>query len=149
MADGNGGQIIDNVVYDNADRGIQLYPDAHRTLVLHNTVDGNGSGVVYSERSSGNRVRDNIFTNSVVRWNAETFNLWGRGNLFAGNCVRAGNRNSRYNENGGVALPRMVAQHGNRRAHRDVYFSRRAGDFRIRRNSSCAGKGAPDWVAGP
>ena len=149
VADGNGGQIIDNVVYDNADRGIQLYPDAHGTLVLHNTVDGNGSGVVYSERSSGNRVRDNIFTNSVVRWNAETFNLWGRGNLFAGNCVRAGNRNSRYNENGGVALPRMVAQHGNRRAHRDVYFSRRAGDFRIRRNSSCAGKGAPDWVAGP
>ena len=149
MADGSGGEIVDNVVYDNADRGIQLYPDAHGTLVLHNTVDGNGSGVVYSERSSGNQVRDNIFTNSVVRWNAETFNLYGHGNLFAGNCVRAGNRNREYNEHGGVALSPMVSQHGNHRARGGVYFSRRAGDFRIHRGNSCAGKGAPDWVAAP
>ena len=149
VADGSGGEIVDNVVYDNADRGIQLYPDAHGTLVLHNTVDGNGSGVVYSERSSGNQVRDNIFTNSVVRWNAETFDLYGHGNLFAGNCVRAGNRNREYNEHGGVALSPMVTQHGNHRARGGVYFSRRAGDFRIHRGNSCAGKGAPDWVAAP
>jgi parallel beta-helix repeat protein len=147
VADGNGGEIADNVVYDNADRGIQLYPNAHDTLVLRNTVDGNGSGVVYSEGSSGNQVRDNVFTNSVVRWNAETFNLYGYGNVFAGNCVRAGNRNRQYNQNGGVELPRMVAQRGNHRARKDVYVSRRAGDFRVRRGSPCAGKGAPDWIA--
>jgi len=149
VADGNGGEIIDNVVFDNADRGIQLYPDAHGTLVVHNTVDGNGSGVVYSERSSGNKVRDNIFTNSVVRWNAETYNLRGSGNLFSDNCVRAANRNPRYNERGGVALPRRVAQRANRRARDPVYLARAAGDYRVRRTSACAGKGAPDAIAAP
>ena len=33
----------DNVIYRNADRGIQLFPDALQTTAVHNTVDGNGS----------------------------------------------------------------------------------------------------------
>jgi parallel beta-helix repeat protein len=149
VADGSGGEISDNVVFGNADRGIQLYPNAHGTVVAHNTVDGNGSGVVFSERSSGNQVRDNVFTNSVVRWNAETYNLSGSGNRFLGNCVRAANRDPQYNENGGVALPRQVIQHGNRRTHDSVYVARRAADYRVLPTSACAGKGAPDWVAAP
>jgi parallel beta-helix repeat protein len=149
VANGTHGEIRDNVVFSNADRGVQLYPDARGTLVIHNTVDGNGSGVVFSERSSGNQVRDNVFTNSVVRWNAETFNLSGSGNRFSGNCVRAGNRDPQYNENGGVALPRNVVQHGNRRTHDSVYVARRAADFRVLPTSACAGKGAPDSTAAP
>jgi parallel beta-helix repeat protein len=149
VADGYNGEIRDNVVYANADRGIQLYPDAHFTLVVHNTVDGNGSGLVFSERSSGNQVRDNVFTNSVVRWNAETFRLSGEGNRFTGNCVRAANPDPQYDENGGVALPGSVAQSANRRARDAVYVARAAGDFRIRGASACAGRGAPDSVAAP
>jgi parallel beta-helix repeat protein len=147
VADGYNGLIRDNVVFDNADRGIQLYPDARFTTVVHNTVDGNGSGIVFSERSAGNRVRDNVFTNSVVRWNAETFNLSGWGNRFSGNCVHPGNRDPQYNANGGVELPRRVSQSGNRVARDPVYGARAAGDFRILPGSACAGKGAPDSVA--
>jgi parallel beta-helix repeat protein len=147
VADGTGGEIRGNVVFDNADRGIQLFPDARFTTVVHNTVDGNGSGIVLSERSAGNTVRDNLFTNSLVRWNAETFRLTGRGNRFAANCVRPGNRDPEYNANGGVALPRRVSQSANRIARDPVYEGRDTGDFRVLPGSACAGKGAPDSVA--
>ncbi|MEA2352843.1 MAG: hypothetical protein QOG41_2444 [Thermoleophilaceae bacterium] len=149
VAAGYNGEIRDNVVYDNADRGIQLYPEAKYTVVEHNTVDGNGSGIIFSEWSAANRVQNNVFSNSVVRWNAETFRLHGRGNRFAGNCVRPGNSDPDYNEHGGIALPSSVAQHGNRVAHDSVYGARAAGDLRVLPTSACAGKGAPDSVAAP
>jgi parallel beta-helix repeat protein len=149
VADGRGGVIRDNVVFRNADRGIQLYPEARGTLVAYNTVDGNGSGVIFSERSSYNRVENNVFTNSVVRWNAETFNLRGSGNRFQGNCVRAGNPNPDYNDHAGVALPRAVSQQANRVARGSVYVDRSAGDLRLQSGSVCAGKGAADSVAAP
>ena len=147
VADGVRGEIRDNVVYRNADRGIQLYPDARFTTVVHNTVDGNGSGLVLSKRSAGNVVRDNVFTNSIVRWNAETFQLTGAGNRFAGNCVRAGNADPEYDANGGVALPSPVVVTGTRVATDAVFRDRARGDLRILPGSACAGKGAPDAIA--
>ena len=149
VADGRGGLIRDNVVYGNADRGIQLYPDAHGTTVVNNTVDGNGSGIVFSERSAKNVVRDNVFSNAVRRWNAESFQLVGRGNAFVGNCVHAGNPDHEYDLNGGIALPPLVAQSGNRAAGVALYVDRAVGDFRIAPGSACAGQGAPDSVAAP
>ena len=150
VADGRGGLIRDNVVYGNADRGIQLYPDAHGTTVVNNTVDGNGSGIVFSERSANNVVRDNVFSNAVRRWNAESFNLSGRGNEFASNCMRAGNPDSDYDANGGVALPRLVWQRGNHGAGNAIlYANRPAKDFRIADGSPCKGDGAPDSVGVP
>jgi nitrous oxidase accessory protein NosD len=147
VADGVHGEIRDNVVYGSADRGIQLYPDARFTRVVHNTVDGNGSGLVLSKRSAGNLVRDNLFTNSLVRWNAETFRLTGAGNRFDGNCVRGGNPDPDYDADGGVALPRQVEQTGTRVARDRVYQDPAHGDFRVLRASACAGKGAPVSVA--
>jgi parallel beta-helix repeat protein len=149
VADGWDGVIKNNVVFHNADRGIQLYPNARNTIVEHNTVDGNGSGIVFSERSSGNRVRDNVFSNSIVRWNAESYNLTGRDNHFDGNCVRAGNSDPEYNQNGGVALPPRVVQRWTRPTRDGVYVNRSAHDFRIAPGSWCRGKGAPGSVARP
>jgi parallel beta-helix repeat protein len=150
VADGRGGLIRDNVVYANADRGIQLYPDAHGTTVVNNTVDGNGSGIVFSERSAKNTVRDNVFSYSVRRWNAESWRLSGRGNSFVDNCVRPGNADQGYNANGGVALPWLVSQSGNHDpGDSGLYRDRAAGDFRIVQGSACAGQGAPASVAAP
>jgi parallel beta-helix repeat protein len=149
VADGRDGAIRDNVIFNNADRGIQLYPDARGTTVANNTVDGNGSGIVFSRRSARNTVRDNVFSNAVRRWNAESFNLTGRGNSFLGNCVRPGNPNDEYNENGGVALPRLVWQARNYSTRDPVYRDRARGDFRIPPESACAQDGARDSVAAP
>ena len=149
ISDGRDGVIRDNVVYDNADRGIQLYPNANGTKVVHNTVDGNGSGVIFSDESAGNLVHDNVFSNAVVRWNAESWRLVGRGNRFTANCVHAGNPDPGYNENGGVSLPPIVAQADNVGATDDPYRDRKGGDYRLRDGSVCAGMGARESVAKP
>ena len=36
----DGARITDNWIYDNADRGVQLFPDAQRTYVARNVIDG-------------------------------------------------------------------------------------------------------------
>jgi parallel beta-helix repeat protein len=149
VADGRHGLIRDNVIYGNADRGIQLYPEAFRTTIVRNTVDGNGSGLIFSQRSARNAVRDNVFTNAQVRWNAESWRLSGVGNRFVDNCVRPGNPDPGYNRNGGVRLPERVAQSGTVAISRETYRDRGRGDFRLAEGSPCAGKGAPEAVAAP
>jgi parallel beta-helix repeat protein len=149
VADGYNGVIWGNAIFDNADRGIQLYPDAKYTEVAHNTVDANGSGIIFSQRSAGNRVHDNVFSNAVVRWNAESYRLSGYGNRFEHNCIHAGNPNSEYNQNGGIALSWRVTQADNVQARDPVYGHRGEDDLRVLGTSACAGKGAPSWVAAP
>ena len=40
--------IRDNWIYDNADRGIQLYPDADGSTITGNVIDSNGEGIVFA-----------------------------------------------------------------------------------------------------
>src|SRR5204863_5834944 len=86
-------KIVENVVYDNADRGIQLYPDAQGTLVRGNVIDGNGEGVIFSgvgsTASNDNVVENNVITNSTIRHNIESYypDIAGSGNVARNNCV--------------------------------------------------------------
>jgi len=88
--------IRNNWIYDNADRGIQLYPDAQGTLVTGNVIDGNGEGVIFGgsdkTASSNNIVEHNVITNSRLRDNVES--SWGgpigTGNIARNNCVGGG-----------------------------------------------------------
>ncbi|HEX8647856.1 MAG TPA: right-handed parallel beta-helix repeat-containing protein [Thermoleophilaceae bacterium] len=141
VVDAVGGLIRDNVIFRNADRGVQLYPSAHRVSVLRNTIDGNGSGVIFSNSSSRNTVRGNLISNSVVRWNAESHNLTGRGNRFESNCVRPGHPDPDYHENGGVMLPPIVAQSGNVVESHELYRARADGDY-TPVESACGKRGA-------
>ena len=141
VVDAVGGLIRDNVIFRNADRGVQLYPSAHRVTVVRNTIDGNGSGVIFSNSSSRNVVRDNLISNSVVRWNAESHNLTGRGNRFESNCVRPGHPDPDYHENGGVMLPPIVAQSENVVESRELYRARAEGDY-TPAESACGKRGA-------
>ena len=141
VVDAVGGLIRENVIFRNADRGVQLYPDAQRITVVRNTIDGNGSGVIFSNNSSRNVVRDNLISNSVVRWNAEAHQLVGRGNRFESNCVRPGHPDPAYHENGGVMLPSSVAQEGNVAASGEMYRARANGDY-TPVESGCGQRGA-------
>lgn len=135
------GLIRDNVIFHNADRGVQLFPDAHRITVVRNTIDANGSGVIFSNASSRNVVRDNLISNSVVRWNAESHNLHGGGNRFESNCVKPGHPDPDYHENGGVKLPPIVAQGGNVVVSDDPYHARAEGDY-TQATDACGKRGA-------
>jgi Right handed beta helix region len=88
--------IRDNVIHANADRGVQLYPDADRTVVEHNVIDGNGTGVLFSGdaggASSANVVRNNLITNSTVRYDVTAYweQVVGMANVVEHNCLWGG-----------------------------------------------------------
>jgi parallel beta-helix repeat protein len=96
--------VRQNWIYDNTDRGVQLYPEAMDSEVYENVITENGEGVIVSDASSGNVIRNNVITNSKIRWNIETSNLYGSGNVVKENCVWASNssQGSYYQQNGGI-----------------------------------------------
>ena len=87
-----------NLIYGNADRGIQLYPDAIGTTVDHNIIDDNGEGIIISgaggSASSDTDVYDNILSNANIRHDVESYwpagNPVGVGNVVQDNCVWGG-----------------------------------------------------------
>ena len=90
--------IRGNWIYDNADYGIQLYPNAQNSRVVGNVIDGNGEGITFSGEygvtSNGNIVEGNVIANSKVRNNVESWfprgNPIGRGNIVRNNCIKGG-----------------------------------------------------------
>ena len=125
-------RITGNWIYDNADRGVQLFPDAQNTYVANNVIDGNGQGVVFSRKSSNNVVENNVISNPVVRYNIESFELTGSGNVARRNCVWS----TRHWGNAGIqldvgvpVLENVVMEPG--------YVNRAAKDFRLLPNSPC------------
>ena len=65
--------VTNNVIFDNMNRGVQLYPLAQNTLVEFNVLDGNSSnlnmgGYEPENRFSDNNVaRNNIITNALLK----------------------------------------------------------------------------------
>lgn len=103
--------IRNNVIYGNADRGVQLYPDADRTSVTGNVIDANGEGVIISgdrvSTSDENLVEGNLITGSVTRWNVESSwvdGLIGSGNLVRRNCLFS--TSETYDVEGGISPAR-------------------------------------------
>ena len=74
-------RILNNWIYDNADRGVQMFPDRAGTYIAGNVIDGNGQGVSFARQSANNVVEHNVISNSVLRWNIEDWELTGTGNV--------------------------------------------------------------------
>jgi Right handed beta helix region len=87
-----------NLIYANADRGIQLYPEALGTTIDHNIIDDNGEGILISGAegvaSSDTNVYDNVISNANQRHDVESYwpagNPVGTGNTVHDNCVWGG-----------------------------------------------------------
>jgi len=131
--------IRNNYIYDNADRGVQLYPDAQGTLIANNVIDANGEGIIFSGEgattSNNNVARDNVITNAQVRFNVESFwpSAVGRGNVVNHNCVFGGRQGNIQSPRGFTATSNIVAD--------PLYVNRTGKDFRLRVGSPCAGMG--------
>jgi hypothetical protein len=144
--------VIDNWIYDNADRGVQMFPDSQNAYIARNVIDGNGQGVIFSRVSANNVVEHNVISNSVLRWNIEDYELSGGGNVARLNCVWT-TRTDSYARGGGVKVNPDFAVLQNLIA--DPQFANRgAKDFRVSAASPCAallaGSGTPPPpVSGP
>jgi hypothetical protein len=131
-------KIVGNFIYGNADRGIQLFPDAQNTLVAGNVIDGNGQGVIFSgeggSASSGNVVRNNLITNPRLRAAVESWypegNPVGRDNVAHDNCLYGGDRLVDLSNGGFTARDNLVVD--------PLYADRAAGDFTLPAGSPCA-----------
>jgi Right handed beta helix region len=90
--------IRSNYIYDNADRGIQLFPHAERTLVEGNVIDANGEGILIggtgADPTAGSLIEHNLITNSRIGANVESFFPGGPpraiANRVADNCLYGG-----------------------------------------------------------
>jgi len=146
-AKASGGLIAGNLIYDNADRGVQLYPDADRFVVTGNVIDGNGQGVIFSgdggRASSSNRVQGNIITNSRLRFNVESYwprgNPVGTGNVAERNCLWNGARGGAQ----GVQSPSVGFSSRANVVGDPRYLDRRQKDFRLAPDSPCRSVLAP------
>jgi parallel beta-helix repeat protein len=134
-------RIVGNLIYDNADFGLHLYPDARSTTVVRNVIDGNGGGVLISgdddRASRDNVIEHNVISNSLRRWNVESW--WGgpvgSGNAVRENCLHA--TNPEHDSDGGVLHPTKGFT-ASRNVVADPRFVNRARkDFRLRGSSRC------------
>ena len=128
-------RIVGNEIFGNADRGIQLYPDAQNTLIAGNVIDGNGEGIAISgfegSASSGTRVRGNLITNAVIRAGVESWfpGPKGQDNLVERNCFFGGKDTIDDGGGGFVAQDNLVEDPG--------YADRAQDDFRVDESTRC------------
>jgi parallel beta-helix repeat protein len=113
-----------------------MYPDAQRTTVARNIIDGNGEGVLFSgssgSASSNNTVSNNVITFAKLRYNVESY--WGgtpgTGNVASNNCVYGGAQGNIGSQSGFSAVNNLVQD--------PQYANRSAGDYRIPASNPCA-----------
>ena len=140
--------ILGNWIFDNGDRGIQLYPAAQNVLIAHNVINANGSGVIFAgdgpSASHDITVRDNIISNSRVRWNVESSypagGVVGTGNLVTHNCVWASAGNQYYDARGGISGPDGYSV-GDNVVQRPRFVAASLGDLRLKTPGGCSGYG--------
>jgi hypothetical protein len=131
-----GARITDNLFWNASGWAVHLYPNARRTTVAHNVIDGNGRGVIFAGdstlASSHNVVSQNLITNSTVEYNLQSW--WG-GPVGTGNVARS---NCLYNGRlGNIASPRTGFTAVANKIADPSYVDRQQHDYRMRAGSPC------------
>ena len=147
VADATNTTIHGNWIHHNADRGIQLYPNADSTTITGNVIDSNGSGIIFGagyengtyETPDNNTVTNNLITNAQVRDNIESSGKPnGSGNVVTHNCIKGapsgyggpGGSGILDTTNGFTATNSLIASPG--------YVNAAAGDYRILTPDQCS-----------
>jgi len=139
--------IRNNWIYDNADRGIQLYPDAQNTTITGNVIYGNGEGIIFSGNdevaASGSTVTHNVIAGARIRRNVESFYPEGAptgvNNVVQSNCT-FGASSSYYagSDSSGVQQPQVGFSASKNVTAAPVFVNAAAGDFRLVSGNACA-----------
>jgi parallel beta-helix repeat protein len=145
--------VRDNWIYDNTDRGIQLYPDADGSTITGNVIDSNGEGIVFagagSDVSSDNVVVGNVISNSNLGWNVYS-NVDGsraNGNVVRHSCLWAGDALPDFASHGGVETPSESFTSRANSVVDPLYADRDAHDYTLSAKSECPLAGRPGFPA--
>jgi parallel beta-helix repeat protein len=145
--------IRGNYIYDNADKGILVFPDGDGTLIEQNVIDGNTTGILIAGSQLGDAwhpaypkdvvIRRNVITNSR-RYNVEGYWEWQPpadvNNSVTDNCVFGGSM-------GEIQPPSQVSPWGagfsatNNKIADPKYVNVGGKNFELVEGSSCAGYG--------
>jgi hypothetical protein len=132
--------VRDNWIYDNADRGIQQYPDVKGSVITGNVIASNGQGVNFSGAGSlvttDATVAGNVVVDSKIGDNAYSGGSGpnGTNNLFRDNCVHSLSGGS-----GIESSPRSFTASNNLVANPD-FVAAAADDYRLQASSACLAK---------
>lgn len=129
--------IANNVFWGIPDGwGVQMYPEAIGTQVVHNVIDDNGEGVVFagdgSSASSGNVVAYNIITSTARGYDVSS--SWdgpvGRGNVARENCLSGGRERALQRPSRGFSTShnRLVSP---------AFVAAKRHDYRLQPDSPC------------
>ena len=152
VQDATNTQIVGNVIVNNVDRGIQLYPNSTGAVITDNVIANNGEGVIFSGEgasSNDNLLEHNLIVNSQIRRDVESWYPSGTprgvGNLVRANCVSTRGIDT---SSGGFSAQ------GNVTASASELIATGEGGFAAAPGSACAdvlgsvaGAGAPAAVA--
>ena len=101
--------MVNNLIYDNIDRGVRLESDAFSSYVWRNVIDGNGEGVHLRggplDASTSNAIHGNVISYSNSRWNVSSSFVAGNVGTYNhvwNNCLYATNPDPSFNSNGGI-----------------------------------------------
>ena len=91
-------QVTDNWIHDNADTGVNLFPNADDNYFARNVIFGNGDNLSFAGRSKGgvceasdrNLIENNVLAHPRVRKNITSWSpcgSHGTGNVLRRNCI--------------------------------------------------------------
>jgi parallel beta-helix repeat protein len=139
VAYADGTRILDNVIFKNTDRGIQLYPDARNTVIEHNIIDGDGEGIIFGGEgttSTNTLVAFNLITNAKLRYEIESFypegTPLGVNNVVKDNCLFGGEQGLVDAEKG------FTAANLDNRTINPEYTNAAAGNYSVPAHNRCA-----------
>src|SRR4029077_11139015 len=142
--------IRGNWIHHNADRGVQLYPDADHTEIIGNVIDSNGEGVIFSggqlngvyQTADYNTVEHNLITNSQVRQNVESYYGTGEpkgvGNVVSNNCIKGASGSYAGADGAGILSPEAGFTASSNLVADPQYVNSAAGDYALQSGSPCA-----------
>ena len=156
------GVVRGNVIFDNADKGILVFPDSDGNLIENNVIDGNSTGILIGGSMLGdpwhqtypkdNLVRRNVISNSR-RYNVEGYWEWQPpadvNNVVTDNCLFGAGFGIQIQE------PSQVSPWGAgfttpaNRVSDPSFANRSAKVFEVTAGSGCAGFGPGPSVPTP
>ena len=148
------GVVRGNHIFDNADKGILVFPDSDGNLIEHNVIDGNSTGILIGGSMLGdpwhqtypkdNVVRRNVISNSR-RYNVEGYWEWqppaDANNVVTDNCLSGAGFGIEIQEPAQVSVWGAGFTTPANRVSDPGYVNRSAKVFDLAAGTGCAGFG--------